>query len=106
MNSSGKDLDQLIEIADLEFTSTEMDDCEVTIQQWLRELLCRVWIEKDEFSGKSAFGNSGWEYDLYRVLIRENIITGTIDKYGDIDPSEAERNCADNIILDIIVEVM
>ena len=106
MCSSGKTLDQLEELADLEFTSIEMNDCEVTIQQWLRELLCRVWIERDDFSGKRAFGNSGWEYDIYRTFIREDVIIGSEDKYGDVVISASERNLADNIILDIIVEVM
>ena len=106
MYSSDLSLDQLYEIADLEFTSSEMNDCEVTIRQWLRELLCRVWIEKNEFSGKRAFGNSDWEYELYDVLIQEGVVAGSVDEYGEVTISAHEAEKADKIILDIIVEVM
>lgn len=99
-------LDQLEAVADLEFISMEMDDCPVTIRQWLGELLARVWTEKDEFSGKRAFGNSDWEYDLYNIMIQEGVVAGSVSEYGEVEISSDEREKADNIILQVIVELM
>lgn len=102
---SGLTLDRLQEIADLEFTSIEFDS-EFSVRQWLRELLCRVWIEKDNFSGKKAFGNSDWEYDLYIALAENNIINGSVNEDNDWEIEQDQIEKADKIILDIIVEVM
>lgn len=106
MNGTDLTLDQLKTIADLEFQSTEMSDSQVTIRQWLGELLSRVWIEKDEFSGKRAFGNSDWEYEIYNVLIQEGVVAGMVGVFGDIEISFTERDKADKIILQLIIELM
>lgn len=108
MNINHKDLtlEEIKTISLLEFTSMEMDDSDVTIRQWLGELLCRVWMEKNEFSGKRAFGNSDWEYEVYKVLIHEGIIHGGIDDYGEVEISYEERIKANNIILEVITEIM
>jgi len=39
-----------------------------TLRGYLKELIYNVWNEGEEFSGKRAFGNSSWEWDLIRVL--------------------------------------
>lgn len=57
-----------------------------TIRDYLKALLTQLWLEKEEFSGKRPFGNSSWEYDLYKALIKANYIAGTIDDDGYLDP--------------------
>lgn len=52
----------------------------LTIKQYLKELLIALWDEKESFSGKRPFGNSGWELDLYKVLVEEKIIKGRINE--------------------------
>lgn len=65
---------------------------EVSIREYLHALLCRLWDEGESFSGKRPFGNSGWEYDLYKPLIIAGIVSGWIDDQGyveEVDEKEA-----------------
>jgi hypothetical protein len=39
-----------------------------TIKQYLKKLLEMLWERGEGFSGKRPFRNSGWEYDLEKVL--------------------------------------
>ncbi len=96
--------EELKKISKIRFVSDELNGNEVTIKQFLQELLCTLWDEKDQFSGKAPFGNSSWEYEIYKVLVERGIVKGTIDEYGDIE--EFDTTIADSIINDIIVEVM
>jgi len=91
----------LSQIRDIEFYSGELDDSHVTIGDFLVELLARLWDEKDEFSGKRPFGNSGWEYDLYTPLVENGIVEGEFDEDGDL--VDFDQVLADKIILDIIL---
>jgi len=70
------------------------------IRQFLKDLLIRLWIEKECFSGKRPFGNSGWDYLLYTPLIEAGIVAGKIDEDGYI--AEIDEKKADKIILDYI----
>lgn len=98
-----KDLKTLREIANLMFYSNDLSR-DVTIIDYLKELLATLWNEEDNFSGKRPFGNSGWQYDIYKVLIEKEHITGTLDEFGDVENVEIFE--ADKIITDIIIEVM
>lgn len=55
----------------------------VTIKDYLMSLLSQLWHAKSSFSGKRPFGNSGWEFDVYRALIMGRHIRGTITRDGD-----------------------
>jgi hypothetical protein len=90
----------LRQIKDIEFHSQELDS-QVTIGDFLIELLATLWTEKDQFSGKRPFGNSSWEYDLYVALVENNIVKGKIDEWGDIE--DIDISLANKIILDIIL---
>jgi hypothetical protein len=72
----------------------------VTIRNYLKELLLTLWEEGESFSGKRPFGNSGWEYDLYKPLIENNIIDGKIDEDGFI--CDYNANKADEVIINCI----
>jgi hypothetical protein len=60
-------------------------DVEVSVREYLIELLRALWIEGERFSGKRPFGNSGWEYDLYKPLIEGGFVEGQLDEDGCVD---------------------
>lgn len=65
-----------------------------TIGGYFKEILKEFMREKEGFSGKRPFGNSGWEYELYKPLIVAKAVHGTLDEFGCIDEcdeSECER---------------
>ncbi len=53
-----------------------------TVREYLLALLRGAWEEGEGFSGKRPFGNSSWEYDLYYVLVRNELMAGTFDEDG------------------------
>lgn len=66
----------------------------VTVREWFIRLFSQLWIEGEGFNGKRPFGNSGWNFELYAVLIKNNIIAGKLDEYGyveDINTDEAKE---------------
>lgn len=71
-----------------------------TIGEYLKKLLVELWKEGDGFSGKRPFGNSGWEYDLYKPLISAGLCKGKLDKDGFI--AEVDKKQAHLIILSLI----
>lgn len=68
----------------IEFECDDLDG-RVTIGGYLIKLLETLWNEGEGFSGKRPFGNSGWEYDLYKPLISAGVIRGDLDEGGHID---------------------
>lgn len=72
-----------------------------TIGEYLIRLLCALWTEGEGFSGKRPFGNSGWEYEIYRSLVASKIVEGQIDEeYGDL--LDVNKKDANEIILETI----
>jgi len=70
-------------ILELEFESTDLDQT-VTIREFFGILMRTLWEEKENFSGKHPFGNSSWDSDLICCLIKNKLVTGSLDGYGDI----------------------
>lgn len=68
------------EILNIQFVSIELG--KITIRGYLCALLETLWEEKEGFSGKRPFGNSGWDYDLILALVQNNIIEGKLDEFG------------------------
>jgi len=60
------------EILDIRFEHQDLGD--VSIREFFGKLCMTVWLEEEGFSGKRAFGNSGWNYDLYECLETNNLI--------------------------------
>lgn len=90
------------DIKDIKFFCDDLDK-EVSIKDYLKELLKTVWRECESFSGKRPFGNSGWQYDIYSELIKHNVIHGVLDEYGGVDElSQEQAEKADEIIMSII----
>lgn len=79
-----------------------LTDSGFTIREYLKELLLELWEEKESFSGKRPFGNSGWEYDLYKPLIKHGIVNGLLDEDDYIE--EIDRNHADRVIKKCIIQ--
>lgn len=69
--------DQIENFLDTEFES--MDLGKTTPRKYLFELLHTLWIEKEGFSGKRPFGNSGWDSDLALALVEGGFIKGYIE---------------------------
>ena len=59
-----------------------------------------VWEDGECFDGKRPFGNSDWEYDLYKPLIKEGHVCGTINEEGKIENVDSEA--AKTLISDAI----
>ncbi len=74
----------------------------ITVRQYLRMLLTTLWEEGEGFSGKRPFGNSGWEYDLYRPLIKAKFIGGQLDEDGWIESIDDPRT-AHAFVSDLII---
>jgi hypothetical protein len=72
------------EILELRFYSNDLD-VEITIKDFFKELLKKLFEDRDCFSGKRPFGNSDWDGDLCVCLIENKIVNGEIDKYGYIE---------------------
>lgn len=88
------------EILELKMNS---DIGETTIRRWLRELLLRLWRDGEGFNGKRPFGNSGWQFDVYKPLIKAGLIKGTLDEDGCID--EVDWIEGDSIVNRLIVRM-
>ena len=88
-----------IEILELKFYCDDLDR-ELSIKEYLKELLTVLWRECECFSGKRPFGNGGWYLDLYVPLIKNKIIDGVLDDYGYIE--ECDKDKGEKIISECI----
>lgn len=70
-----------------------------TIREYLVALLATLWAEGEGFSGKRPFGNSCWEYELYRALVEAGYVQGNI---VDGDFYDVDKVAADSLIFDAI----
>lgn len=84
----------------LSYPMSDNDADARTVGHYLRTLLWTIWQDGEYFSGKRPFGNSGWEYDLYKTLISGGFVSGELDEDGYIDSVDEES--ADEIIFDCI----
>lgn len=84
----------------------ENDAGATTVRGYLHRLLRELWASGESFSGKRPFGNSDWDWELYRVLVEGKAVEGVIDEYGDLtsfDEKAAHRAIFDAI--DALFEV-
>ena len=68
----------------------------LTVRQYLCELLLTLWKEGESFDGKRPFGNSSWEFDVYRPLIAAKMATGELDADGNIESVDYKE--ADSLV--------
>jgi hypothetical protein len=61
---------------------TPMDQNEAdakTIGEYLKALLLKVWQKGEGFNGKRPFGTSGWQFEIYKALIKSGAVNGKLD---------------------------
>ena len=82
-------------------------DCDlsdgITIKEYILRLVIELFYQKEGFSGKRPFGDSGWEYDLYKPLIEHGLVSGVIDVDGCVDTVDSEE--ADQLLFRIIYTI-
>lgn len=94
--------EEMLDLPLVDHTETESK----TIRDYLISLLSTLWHEGECFSGKRPFGNSGWQYDLYKPLIISGVIDGELDEEGGVDfLSGSERDKADELIGSLILKL-
>ena len=84
---------ELQQVLDIEFKATDLDR-KITIQGYLGQLLYDLWKEGESFNGKRPFGNSGWQWDVYKALIVGGAIEGKLDSceyVEEIDTVKADK---------------
>ena len=86
----------VIEQSILSLPMPEHDTNAKTVREYLFNLLRKVWNDKESFSGKRPYGNSGWEYDVYKALAAAGYAKGSLNDDGDLD--EIDTDEADEII--------
>ena len=57
----------------------------LSVREYLKQLLSLLWQEEERFSGKRPFGNSGWQNEIYVPLVKAGFIAGELDADGYID---------------------
>lgn len=77
-------------------------DREVSLREYLHELLATLWKEGEGFSGKRPFGNSGWDWDVYGFLVKAGVISGQIDDDG--WPEDFDKKAADKMMPGLIAQ--
>ena len=90
--------DQLKQALELRFDSDAGDN--LTIRDYFYTLLTAVWNEGESFSGKRPFGNGGWEYDLYRPLVKAGFVRGTLGDYGTL--VEVDKIAAHSAVIELM----
>lgn len=88
------------EIANLVVPDPIQDGKTTTIKGYLLSILRTFLKEGEGFSGKRPFGNGGWEYDLYTVMIKAGAIDGELDEEGCVNSVDSES--AGEIFLEIV----
>ena len=87
------------DILNLTFNRGDMPNTK-TLGDFLKKLFKTLWQEGEDFNSKRPLGNSDWQWEVYYVLIKNNIIDGTIDDYDCVDVVDFYE--ADKVILNLI----
>lgn len=78
----------------------ENDANAATIGQYFNALLHTLFLQTEGFSGKRPFGNSGWETDIDKALIKADAVQGTLDEDGWIE--DYDSAAASAIVFDTL----
>lgn len=78
-----------------------------SIREYLVKLLLLVWKDGECFDGKRPFGNSGWDFDIYKPLGAAGLVELVLDEDGYIDRFDwEEQQKADRLIEAAIQEFL
>ncbi len=89
------------ELLDLEMIDRN-DAGASTIREYLKSLLLRVWRDEENFSGKRPFGNSGWQYEVYKSILGIAYIPSSFTNVDDYDITYEDTEVMDELILEAI----
>lgn len=87
------------EILNLKFNRGDMPNTK-TLGDYLKKLFKTLWQEGEDFNSKRPLGNSDWQWEVYYVLVKNNVVEGTIDEYDCVDTVDFYQ--ADKVILNLI----
>lgn len=80
-----------------------------TVRGFLHGLLSTLWEERDGFSGKRPFGNSGWQWDIFYPLAEAGFINFgeayECDGRKEFEPSEQQIQAAHEYVASLIDQV-
>lgn len=76
--------DPLVVLA-VQMDPLENDAGASSVREYLVTLLATLWYEQEGFGGKRPFGNSSWDYEIYKPLIREGLMDGSFDEDGYVE---------------------
>ncbi len=74
----------------------ENDADAATVRDYLKALLSTLWREEEGFSGKRPFGNSSWQREVLRALVKADMVGGDFDEDGYLEGVDIDR--ADSLI--------
>ena len=87
----------------LDTPMNDPDSGAATIRDYFKKLLVMLWRDGDGFNSKRPFGNSSWEFDVYRALVVAGLVPGTIDEDGYLDEfTDEARSDAFYMVLEAI----
>ena len=93
---------KLLDALEVRFDSDAGND--LTVRQWLAQLLSMVWEEEESFSGKRPWGNSDWQYPLHEALARAGFFEYGPCSDGDYyNPSQEQIQHAHHFVHDLIL---
>jgi hypothetical protein len=80
-----------MKVGDIEIIAFSDEGQELTIREYFQNLMLALWKEKERFSGKRPFGNSGWTCDIEMGLVKAGFVDGKIDKNGYLEKVDEAR---------------
>lgn len=84
----------------LDLPMDENDADAATVRDYMKALLRTLLRETEGFSGKRPFGNSDWDWDMHKPLVKAGLVPGTIDADGGLDKHDSDA--ADKMLIDAI----
>ena len=72
----------------------------LSVRDYLHELLYKLWSQGEDFSSKRPFGNSGWEYDICTALVAGEFVSGETDEDGFLVSCDEDE--ANQLVFDMI----
>lgn len=80
------DRQTLLTILDLPLNPENNSVKAKNVREWLTMLLAHLWKEGEQFSGKYAFGDSDWQWELIPALAKAGFIVAEGDEDFPDDP--------------------
>lgn len=78
-----------LEILELKFYCNDLDK-EITVKDWLKELLNELMKELDCFRAKYPLGDSNWWHDICILFVSKDLIKGYVKYDEDGDEIESD----------------